>query len=148
MATTYKGELLPFKKSDDPYISGSKFEQPVKYKGKTIKHAGVDLSSENRDKGDVGIYSTTKGKVTNMSYEEGGAGYHVTINDGKKDITYMHLKEGIKVKVGQEIDAGQRIGTMGSTGASSGEHLHYEVRESGVPKKPFEGKLKGKDSQY
>ena len=86
-------------------------------------HKGVDMAAP---KG-TPIYATRSGVVTVASFEEGGAGYYVKINhnDGYQSI-YMHMTHYI-VKKGDHVAAGQIIGYVGSTGGSTGPHLHFGI---------------------
>ncbi len=61
-------------------------------------------------------------------YQAGGAGFYIVIrgNEGL-DSVYMHMREAGKVRDGQRVTAGQRIGYVGSTGGSTGPHLHFEL---------------------
>jgi murein DD-endopeptidase MepM/ murein hydrolase activator NlpD len=66
----------------------------------------------------------------------GGYGNHVIIDHGNGFTTlYAHLTS-IFVEPGMTVSQGQQIGTMGSTGNSTGPHLHFEVRYGGVPYNP------------
>ena len=96
--------------------------------GTVRMHSGVDLSApEGRE-----IYATRSGYISWTGYEEGGAGNYVQINhgDGYKSI-YMHMTNYI-VSVGQWVEAGQVIGYCGSTGGSTGPHLHFGISYNGV----------------
>ena len=89
-------------------------------------HPGVDL------RGEVGepVHATANGRVT-VAGRDGGYGNMVEINHGNGLTTrFGHLSE-IDVKVGQQVRAGQVIGKVGSTGRSTGPHLHYECRING-----------------
>ncbi len=90
-------------------------------------HYGVDLAAPTG----TPIVATRSGTVTTTSYEEGGAGYYVSINhgDGYASI-YMHMTHYI-VSPGQYVQAGQTIGYCGSTGASTGPHLHFGISYNG-----------------
>ena len=90
-------------------------------------HDGVDMAAP---KG-TPIYAAKSGKVTTTSYQAGGAGYYVSINhgDGFSSI-YMHMTHYI-VSKGQYVTAGQVIGYVGSTGGSTGNHLHFGISYKG-----------------
>ena len=95
-------------------------------------HAGVDLSAPQG----TPIYATRAGVVTVAAYEAGGAGYYVNINHLDGYVTrYMHMTHFI-VSPGQKVQAGQVIGYCGSTGGSTGPHLHFGVYKNGVAVNP------------
>ncbi|HLH91676.1 MAG TPA: peptidoglycan DD-metalloendopeptidase family protein [Xanthobacteraceae bacterium] len=89
-------------------------------------HTGIDF------RGTIGepVHATAAGTVTIASWS-GGYGRMVEIDHGNGLATrYGHLSE-IDVKVGQKVRIGQEIGHLGSTGRSTGPHLHYETRING-----------------
>ena len=96
-------------------------------------HEGVDFSAAQG----TPIYAARSGKVTTASYQAGGAGYYVSINhgDGFSSI-YMHMTHYI-VKAGDYVNAGQVIGYVGSTGGSTGPHLHFGIAYKGEYKNPM-----------
>jgi murein DD-endopeptidase MepM/ murein hydrolase activator NlpD len=103
------------------------------FKGGAAMHAGIDLS------GPVGtpIYATADGVVTTAGYNNGGYGNLVKIEHGRGiETRYGHLAS-MSVSAGQRITRGQVIGRMGSTGRSTGSHLHYEVRIDGRAVNPI-----------
>jgi murein DD-endopeptidase MepM/ murein hydrolase activator NlpD len=94
-------------------------------------HTGMDF------RGNIGdpVHATAAGKVTVAGWE-GGYGRLVEINHGYGLATrYGHLSE-IDVAVGQKVRIGEVIGRVGSTGRSTGPHLHYETRVNGQPVNP------------
>ena len=94
-------------------------------------HEGIDF------KGPYGepVFSTAEGVVKKAEYA-GGYGYHVIINHGYGyETLYAHLSE-IKAEAGDRIDQGELIGYVGSTGRSSGPHLHYGILRRGIPVNP------------
>ena len=96
------------------------------FQGTARMHAGVDIP------GPVGtpIYATADGIVAEAD-RHGGYGNLVEINHGKGIATrYGHLSR-ILVGANQRVKRGQLIALMGSTGRSTGPHLHYEVRMDG-----------------
>ena len=95
-------------------------------------HNGVDLAAPTGRP----IIATRSGMVTTADYEEGGAGYYVRINhmDGFSSV-YMHMTHFI-VSPGQYVVAGQIIGYCGSTGGSTGPHLHFGIYYNGEAVNP------------
>ena len=94
------------------------------FKGRAAMHAGIDLA------GPVGtpIYATADGIVSESGYHNGGYGNLVKLDHGRGiETRYGHMS-AILVRAGQRVTRGQMIGRMGSTGRSTGSHLHYEVR--------------------
>lgn len=70
-------------------------------------------------------------------YDGGGAGNYVTLEHGSGITSvYMHLSRFADGVDGRQVQAGQVIGYVGSTGGSTGPHLHFEVRVDGVAKDP------------
>lgn len=89
-------------------------------------HGGLDFRAARGS----GVYATASGVISKAG-RLGGYGKLVEINHGGGITTrYAHLSR-IKVKRGQRIKRGHRIGNVGSTGRSTGPHLHYEVRRRG-----------------
>ena len=83
------------------------------------------------------IYATRAGKVTRTAYQAGGAGNYVSINhlDGFSSI-YMHMTHYV-VSAGQTVSQGQLIGYVGSTGISTGPHLHFGISYAGTYVNPL-----------
>ena len=95
--------------------------------GASTNHQGVDLGAPQG----TPIYASRTGVVTAATYGK-SAGYYVSINhgDGFSSI-YMHMTHYV-VSSGQAVSAGQVIGYVGSTGVSSGPHLHFGISYNGV----------------
>lgn len=98
-----------------------------------LMHNGIDMACPQG----TPIYATRAGTVTTASYQAGGAGYYVSINhgDGFSSI-YMHMTNYV-VSSGQGVAAGQLIGYVGSTGVSTGPHLHFGVSYAGTYVNPM-----------
>lgn len=98
-----------------------------------LMHNGIDMACPQG----TPIYATRAGTVTTASYQAGGAGYYVSINhgDGFSSI-YMHMTNYV-VSSGQSVSAGQLIGYVGSTGVSTGPHLHFGVSYAGTYVNPM-----------
>lgn len=101
--------------------------------GYSKMHNGVDMACTQG----TPIYATRAGTVTAASYQAGGAGYYVSINhgDGFASI-YMHMTH-FEVSAGQSVSAGQLIGYVGSTGLSTGPHLHFGISYAGTYVNPL-----------
>ncbi|KAF0230573.1 MAG: membrane protein associated [Beijerinckiaceae bacterium] len=130
-----------------PVVSGLPLRQPVDaasrissrfgtrsdpFLGTARFHAGQDFAAA------IGtpVYSTGSGVVQSAG-NAGGYGNLVQVSHGNGLVTrYAHLSE-ISVSVGQPVAAGQPVGKAGSTGRSTGPHLHYETRLNNVPNDPM-----------
>jgi murein DD-endopeptidase MepM/ murein hydrolase activator NlpD len=103
------------------------------FKGRAAMHPGIDLA------GPMGtpIYATADGMVDRAEWNSGGYGNLVEIDHGHGIQTrYGHLSRSI-VHAGEHVKRGQLIAYMGSTGRSTGSHLHYEVRLDGKAVNPI-----------
>lgn len=91
-------------------------------------HTGIDIDSRSG----WDIWASDGGTVVTATYGWGGGyGNHIIIDHGNGYQTlYGHLSS-LDVSVGQYVSQGQRLGTMGSTGWSTGPHLHFEIRYGG-----------------
>lgn len=95
-------------------------------------HRGIDLAARSR----APIYATADGVVTRAGWN-GGYGRVVYIKHPFGiETRYAHLAR-IRVKKGQSVSRGQKIGDMGNSGRSTGTHLHYEVRVGGKAVNPM-----------
>lgn len=102
------------------------------FTGKRAMHGGIDFGGK---KG-TPLYSVAAGRVSRAGLR-GAYGYAVEVDHGLGFTTvYAHLSK-ITVKVGDEIQERDIVGLAGSTGRSTGVHLHYEVRYNGRPINPY-----------
>ena len=95
-------------------------------------HGGLDLVALD----DKNVYAIADGNVDAAPYEPNGFGYYVRqlLPDGRR-IYYGHMAKGsVAVKKGDRIKKGDKLGTMGSTGRSTGAHTHLEIRPKGTSK--------------
>jgi murein DD-endopeptidase MepM/ murein hydrolase activator NlpD len=105
------------------------------YYGIRQLHAGMDIAAA----GGTPIRAAQDGKVTRAGWS-GGYGNYTCLSHGKHEgkhlsTCYAHQSE-ILVKVGERVKRGEIIGRVGTTGASTGDHLHFEVRLDGEPVDP------------
>ncbi|NEW07012.1 peptidoglycan DD-metalloendopeptidase family protein [Paenibacillus sp. SYP-B3998] len=94
---------------------------------KPSMHAGLDLDGELNDS----VYVTAAGKVMEASYDDQHGNHIIVDHTRGLQTEYMHLNK-ILVKRGESVSKGQKIGLMGTTGRSTGTHLHYEVHRNGI----------------
>ena len=122
--------VLPIKVEDYTMSSGYGYRRDPIY-GSSKFHEGLDFSAS------IGtpVYATADGEIT-VAKREAGYGNCIDIDHGYNYLTrYAHLSE-ILVKEGSQVKRGQMIGKVGSTGKSTGPHLHYEVRFKGEAQNP------------
>jgi murein DD-endopeptidase MepM/ murein hydrolase activator NlpD len=103
------------------------------FRGGAAMHAGIDLAGPHG----TPIYATADGMVTTAKWNSGGYGNLIKVDHGRGiETRYGHLAQML-VRDGQQVRRGQLIGRMGSTGRSTGNHLHYEVRIDGRAVNPI-----------
>jgi len=95
-------------------------------------HTGIDIAARY---GTL-VKAGDGGEVIRASYST-GYGYYIILYHGGGFATYYAHLSSIRVSVGQLVDRGQVIGLVGSTGWSTGPHLHFEVRINGNPQNPL-----------
>ncbi len=102
-------------------------------------HKGIDISGSGI--GGKPIVAAADGTVTTAGYNTGGYGNYVVINhgysNGKLMTTHYGHMRSIAVSTGQTVKRGQVIGYVGTTGSSTGNHLHFEVRFAGETTNPM-----------
>lgn len=95
-------------------------------------HKGVDMAAPTG----TSVYVAAEGRVVRTGYDAGGYGNFVEVRhpNGMTSL-YGHLSR-IDVASGMQLTGGQRLGLVGSTGYSTGPHLHFEVKRGGVQVNP------------
>jgi len=109
------------------WLSGYEYNPPV--------HNGLDFG------GDFGspIYAADSGVIVYSGWSDRGYGNLIVIDhDGGWQTYYSHMMDGTLLPCGSNVQKGQLIASMGSTGNSTGPHLHFEMRLSGYPVNPWD----------
>ena len=106
--------------------------------GGTRMHSGADFAGARG----TPIHVTADGVVVEAGWHSGYGNLVVVRHAVGIETAYAHLSK-IRVREGQTVSRGDRIGDMGTTGRSTGVHLHYEVRRHGVPVNPMDFILPG-----
>lgn len=98
------------------------------------RHTGIDIGNKTGQP----IYAADGGVVTTSGWNSGGYGYHVIIDHGNGIQTlYAHASK-LNVERGDRVDKGDVIAAVGSTGRSTGPHVHFEIRVSGNRANPLD----------
>lgn len=138
-----KGDSLTFVIPYVPSSGAARVNSPFGMRFHPIKqtnkmHAGQDwVAADAAAKGKGTIVAVADGIVARVNMSSGGYGTHVMINHNSADnkllcvTLYGHLSSAT-VSVGQKVVQGQTVGREGSTGASTGNHLHFEARLNGT----------------
>ena len=111
----------PFGVRSDPFHAGA------------AMHPGIDLAGAYG----TPIYATADGTVVRAGWNSGGYGNMVEIDHGRGIATRYGHMSAVLVHAGDHVTRGEQIGRMGSTGRSTGNHLHYEVRIDGKAVNPI-----------
>jgi len=129
------GAQSPFRGTFGRPTSGWDMSQRFGHTSFERWHTGIDLTSRSGRN----IFASASGRVSGV-YRGWGGGYgnHIIISHGDGYSTlYGHLSQ-INVSSGQWVNQGQVIGIMGSTGWSTGVHLHFEIRKNGAAQNPLQ----------
>ena len=145
----YTGDGAIFEGAGVPFIGADDFCSPIgenwrsvvtsefgyrsdPFTGETRGHTGMDLAVPTG----TPIRAALPGTVTVSAYDRGGYGYYVMIDHGDGLVTlYGHCSQ-LLASVGRTVEAGDVIALSGSTGRSTGPHLHFEVRVNGQRTNP------------
>jgi len=118
-------------------LSRKRITSPFGYRTSPISgtwklHAGIDLGAP------IGtdVFACKSGSITESSFNSIYGNFIIIKHSDKKTSTYAHLSQSF-VKKGQSVKTGEKIGKVGMTGATTGPHLHFEIRENGNPTDPF-----------
>ena len=114
-------------KYSSPFLDKAEMTTPFKKAGnwKAGYHTGEDWVCSNRT-----LVSPTSGTVSYVGYDSDGYGNYLIIHTADKNSILMaHMASKPLVKVGDKLTARQKVGVMGSTGNSTGPHLHIEVEK-------------------
>jgi murein DD-endopeptidase MepM/ murein hydrolase activator NlpD len=104
--------------------------------GRSAPHKGIDVGAVTRGVSGDPIYAAYEGKVVIATYSS-SAGNYIMIYHGNGLYTrYLHCSS-LLVSVGDYVKTGQKIGLMGTTGNSTGAHLHFDVRKDGAYVNPW-----------
>ena len=100
--------------------------------GATTGHDGIDYGAGYG----AAVYAADSGTVITAQYNS-ARGNYIVINHGNGMQTWYQHLSSMNVTVGQTVARGQVIGNVGTTGISTGPHLHFEVHVNGVPVNPL-----------
>jgi murein DD-endopeptidase MepM/ murein hydrolase activator NlpD len=108
-------------------------------RGVQLGHTGIDISTNNGSSFGRPVFVAQSGTTTFAGWsKDDGSGNLVIIDHGDGYVTrYAHLSQ-IFVTVGQRVEQGQNLGAIGSTGRSTGPHLHFEIRMNGEVLNPLD----------
>jgi len=102
------------------------------FTGRTVKfHTGIDIGAPYG----TDVYAARSGKVESTGYSDVYGNFVIVVHDATWETLYGHLSR-ILVRKGQKVETGGTIGLVGSTGMSTGPHLHFETRRRGVATDP------------
>ncbi len=116
---------------DEGILTSGFGERPDPFNGKKSYHPGIDLAAPMG----TPVMSCAPGRVRVIAYNR-VYGHHIIIahTDGRASL-YGHLSK-VHVVLNESVKPGKIIGAVGSTGMSTGPHLHFEIHEKGIPKNP------------
>lgn len=108
------------------------------FSGEGAFHSGIDLAAPTGTQ----VHVTADGVVTSAGWS-GGYGKLIVVDHGNGIQTYYAHLSRVAIVPGEEVYRGQTVGFSGSTGRSTGPHMHYEVRLAGTPVNPYKYMTRG-----
>ncbi|MEK3882845.1 peptidoglycan DD-metalloendopeptidase family protein [Paenibacillus sp. PL2-23] len=102
------------------------------FTGRAAFHAGIDIDGETGD----AVFSAADGTVSDTGYDSRLGNYVIIDHLGELQTAYYHLKR-IDARSGDVVVRGEKIGQLGSTGRSTGSHLHFEIMQRSEPVNPL-----------
>lgn len=133
-----------------PVVGGSpNYDKPHNHSKNT---KAVDLNASDGVVAGMPVRTSAAGTVVASGYTPANGNYYTveyTLGGSKYTAHYLHLEAKPKLSAGEAVEAGQIIGNVGSTGKSTGPHLHFQIEKDGVPIKVSEfmsGKYQGVDT--
>ena len=97
------------------------------------QHKGIDIAAPYG----TSVVASDGGTVVYAGYNSSGYGNLIKIDHGNGYMTYYAHNSSLCVSVGDKVAKGQLIAKVGSTGRSTGNHCHFEIRKNGTPVNPY-----------
>lgn len=118
----YEARIAPFINVTF-YVTSEWWEQPR-------NHRGLDIATPS-SLGNVPLYSMCNGTVVHKAFDENGYGNYIIMKDSITGMgfLYAHLHEPSNKNVGESVTLGEQVGLEGTTGSSTGIHLHLEMQD-------------------
>ena len=112
-------------------LTSSFGKRPSPFTGKPSYHPGIDLAAPTGSP----VFACTSGIIKEISFNRIYGNYIILLHQDGKESLYGHLSK-VLVNLHDKIKSGRIIGEVGSTGLSTGPHLHFEIRVKGMPQDP------------
>ena len=112
-------------------LTSSFGKRPSPFTGKPSYHPGIDLAAPT---GSL-VFACTSGVIKEIGYSRIYGNYIILLHQDGKESLYGHLSKTL-INLHDKIKSGKVIGEVGSTGLSTGPHLHFEIRVKGIPQDP------------
>ena len=119
----YEAKIAPFI-NQIFYVTSQWWEQPR-------NHRGLDIATPKSAGDNIPVYSMCEGKLVYKSWDQDGYGNYIIMKDNITNMgfLYAHLKNPSPLNVGDSVKIGQEVGIEGTTGSSTGIHLHLEMQD-------------------
>ncbi len=112
-------------------LTSSFGKRPSPFTGKPSYHPGIDLAAPTGSP----VFACTSGVIKEIGYSRIYGNYIILLHQDGKESLYGHLSKTL-INLHDKIKSGKIIGEVGSTGLSTGPHLHFEIRVKGIPQDP------------